>query len=105
MSGRRGQILGLPAPSQHVRWGGAPYLPEVQAMSEFDSINLIPAYGRDYNSAKAAKEAFIADKDFIVSDFLSPFYGKYVNRSQLDSGTRVYIRYNQLTMQTSVIVP
>lgn len=64
-------------------------------------MTLTPAYGRDYKSAKAAKEDFNADKDFIVRDFFSPWDGKPVNKSQL-KGTTVTLRFDKDRKVTTV---
>lgn len=60
-------------------------------------ITLTPAYGRDYTSGKAAQADFDADKDFILNDMSSPYDGKPVNKSQIDKGTTVNLRYKRLT--------
>lgn len=66
-------------------------------------MTITPAYGRDYKSAKAAKADYYADKDFIISDFTSPWDGKLVNKSQLsDHAGYLNIRYNNLTKITRV---
>ena len=62
-------------------------------------MTLIPAYGRDYKSAKAVKEDWDANKDFIIADVSSRWNGKPVNKEQL-KGETVGIRYNKLTKQT-----
>lgn len=41
-------------------------------------LTVTPAYGRDYKSLKAAKEDWLADKDFIETTT-----GRYVNRNYL----------------------
>lgn len=60
------------------------------------TINLIPAYGRDYTNAAGVRADFLADKDFIVCDISSRWDGKPVNRPQLKQAgvTSVTIRYN-----------
>lgn len=60
-------------------------------------MNMVPAYGRDYKSAKAVKEDFDAGKDFQIADISSPYDGKYVNKAQLDKGSTHTIRYKKLT--------
>lgn len=55
-------------------------------------VTVTPAYGRDYNSAKAAKADFNAGKDFILRDMMSPWDGKPVGKSDL-VGKTVNIRY------------
>ena len=44
---------------------------------------LTPAYGRDYNSGKAAKADYAAEKDFILQDIGSQWDGKPMNRQQM----------------------
>lgn len=63
-----------------------------------DSVStIIPAYGRDYTSMKAAKADFMANKDFVIADLFNPYDGKYVNRSQLGDQDTVQIRFHRLT--------
>ncbi len=38
---------------------------------------VIPAYGRDYKTAKEAAAAWKSGKDFILADVSSPWNGKY----------------------------
>lgn len=63
------------------------------------SITLIPAYGRDYKSKKAAIADFEAGKDFIVCDMFNPYDGKPANRFDLlrDQVKYVKIRYYNKT--------
>jgi hypothetical protein len=63
-------------------------------------MTLIPAYGRDYKSAKAVKADFDAGKDFMIADFSSPDDGRYVNKSQLRG--QHFVRYQQLTKVATV---
>ena len=65
---------------------------------------LTPAYGRDYNSAAAAKADFEAGKDFIYLDMFSPYNGKPCNINDLPKGSTVRIRYKQKTMVTTAKV-
>jgi hypothetical protein len=58
---------------------------------------LTPAYGRDYKSAEAAKDDFLANRDF----YLQP-QGQLINREQIAPSTTVHIRYNRLTKVTQV---
>lgn len=62
-------------------------------------MTLTPAYGRDYTSSKAVKEAWAAGKDFIVADFLDPYCGKPINKEDaVSAGLKtVNIRYKKLT--------
>ena len=39
-------------------------------------MTLTPAYGRDYKTAKAAKDAWADGVDFIIADMSSPWNGK-----------------------------
>ena len=59
---------------------------------------LIPAYGRDYNSGKAARLDFARGKDFIIADMSSPWDGKPTGRGDfVTSGqTTVGLRFNRL---------
>jgi plasmid maintenance system killer protein len=56
---------------------------------------LVPAYGREYKSAKAVKEDWDANKDFRISDISSPDDGRYINKQDAPKGS-YSIRYNQL---------
>jgi hypothetical protein len=62
-------------------------------------MTLTPAYGRDYKSGKAAKEDFLAGKDFVVADLVHRYSGGYCNFEDLrkDGETSVNIRYKKLT--------
>ena len=53
---------------------------------------LVPAYGRDYKSAKDVKADWEANKDFQVN-----ITGQYVNKEQVPKGETVTIRYKRLT--------
>lgn len=61
-------------------------------------MTLTPAYGRDYKSKKDLLADFDANKDFIVQDFMSPWYNKPINKEQLlmIGGGTVNIRYAKL---------
>lgn len=67
-------------------------------------MTLTPAYGRDYRSKRAAVADLMANKDFIINSFASPYDGKPINLSQLrEIGEReVKIRYSQLRRETMV---
>ena len=60
------------------------------------TITLIPAYGRDYTSKKAALADFDAGKDFLICDMSNPWDGKYCSIRDL-SGYSVTIRYKKRT--------
>jgi hypothetical protein len=63
---------------------------------------IIPAYGRDYKSAKAVISDFDLNKDFRVCDISDRNDGKYVNKTDLQSiGVKtVFIRYARLSRIT-----
>jgi len=44
-------------------------------------LNVEPAYGRDYKSAKVAKADWDANKDFRINDMSSPHDGRYINKA------------------------
>lgn len=56
---------------------------------------LIPAYDRDYKSAKAVRADWEAGKDFVVADFYSKYDGKVANKEDFPAG-EVRIRYGNL---------
>jgi len=60
------------------------------------SVMLVPAYGRDYKTKKAVKEAWDAGKDFRIADMSSPDDGRYTSKSDWE-GKHVAIRYKGLT--------
>jgi hypothetical protein len=60
-------------------------------------MTLVPAYGRDYKSKKEVLSDYNAGKDFLVSDFFSPFDGKPANKNDLAGERRIFIRYKKLT--------
>lgn len=56
-------------------------------------MTAVPAYGRDYKSAKAVKEDWQAGKDFLLEPS-----GQYANKdSPFPKGTTLNIRYKKLT--------
>ena len=66
-------------------------------------LTVIPAYGRDYKSAKAVKADFGANKDFMICDMSSPDDGRYINADDMKPGDTLYIRYARNTKQTSCV--
>ena len=69
-------------------------------------MELVPAYGRDYKSAKAVKADFDANKDFLIVDLGSRYYGKPVNKQDLAiDGAHVMIRYDRLRKVMAIKVP
>jgi hypothetical protein len=67
-------------------------------------LEVTPAYGRDYRSAKAAKEDWAAGKDFKIASVDHPDCGRYVNKDDAPKGSTVLIRYRELTQVTCVKV-
>jgi hypothetical protein len=61
---------------------------------------LTPAYGRDYKSGKAAKEDFLAKKDFILQP-----NGQCIGIGDYAPGVTVNIRYKQMRQVTTIKVP
>ena len=59
---------------------------------------VIPAYGRDYKSAAAAKKDWQDGKDFIIADLFDPYDGKPCS---IRDGLKVTIRYNKFERTTS----
>jgi hypothetical protein len=64
---------------------------------EVHEMTLIPAYGRDYKSGKAAKADWEAGKDFQICDLFSGEDGRYVTKAELPEGSAHRIRYKRLT--------
>ena len=62
-------------------------------------MTVTPAYGRDYKSAKAAREAWAAGHDFVIAAPLEES-GRYVNRD--DYSGSVTIRYGSLRKVTII---
>jgi len=60
-------------------------------------MTLVPAYGRDYKSAKAVKEDWVAGRDFQISDISSQNNGSYTSKRDSDCFASVTIRYSKLT--------
>lgn len=60
------------------------------------TINLIPAYGRDYKSKTEVFEAWTGGKDFQVADVSSPYNGAYTSIRDFSTGDRITIRYKKL---------
>lgn len=67
------------------------------------TTTVIPAYGRDYKTAKAAKADWQSGKDFIIADFFDPYDGKMINRQDADhAGTKIMIRFCRETKVINV---
>jgi hypothetical protein len=59
------------------------------------SINLVPAYGRDYTTPAAVLSDWTAGLDFLIADIGSRWNGKYTSsRDWTDQSVR--IRFNRL---------
>ena len=57
---------------------------------------LVPAYGRDYKSAKEVKEAWEQGHDFIIANLQDTDDGRPINKEQAE-GRSFNIRYCRLT--------
>jgi hypothetical protein len=66
---------------------------------------VVPAYGRDYKTAKEAKEAWLAGKDWKVADYFSPWDGKPISIRDFPTGTAVTLRFNRMTKTARVTTP
>ena len=71
------------------------------------TLTLIPAYGRDYHTALAARADWAEGKDFKVQDVSYAFPGTYcsIRNSGMmlqDGYTHVSIRFSRLEKQTLV---
>ena len=59
-------------------------------------LTVVPAYGRDYKSKRAAMADWDANKNFIIADAFDRYDGQPVNKEQLPASTTVNIRYAKL---------
>jgi hypothetical protein len=57
---------------------------------------LVPAYGRDYTSAKAVKADWDAGKDFVINDMSHKDDGRYINKADAGVGKKYTIRFKRL---------
>jgi hypothetical protein len=57
-------------------------------------LSAVPAYGRDYTSAKAVREDWAAGKDFLIQDLTA---SGYVNKDDKPADVQLNIRYARLT--------
>ena len=61
------------------------------------TLNLVPAYGRDYNSKKAIIEHLEKNLDFMIADRSCLWDGKVANLEEMKPMYDViYIRYGKL---------
>lgn len=58
---------------------------------------LVPAYGRDYKSKKAAEESFKNGEDWIIADISNRWDSKPCSIRDMKPG-EVKLRYKKLTM-------
>lgn len=66
-------------------------------------IEVTPAYGRDYKSAKDAKAAWAEGKDWQVQTFPSDC-GCYVNKDDAPKGATIILRFCRLEKVATVKV-
>ena len=66
-------------------------------------LTVLPAFGRDYKSAKAVKADFDANKDFLICDMFSPSDARYVNAEQLNAGDVLAVRYDGKRKQMNCV--
>jgi hypothetical protein len=60
-------------------------------------LTAVPAYGRDYTSAKAVKADWAAGRDFQIQDMSSRWDGAYVNKGDKPADVTLSVRYAKLT--------
>ena len=76
--------------------GGGEFLAPFNLKPENNmNMTLIPAYGRDYKTAKAAKADYAAGKDFLIAQFGHPYDGKPANKEDM-AGATVTLRFDSL---------
>jgi len=61
------------------------------------NIIVMPAHGRDYTSASAARASWQAGEDFLLYDTIPNGGGKLINKGRIaETDFEVYIRYGKL---------
>ena len=60
-------------------------------------VTVVPAYGRDYPSAKAARADWKSGKDFIIACFFHPYDTKPMSIRDVTDGEQIMLRFNRLT--------
>lgn len=65
-------------------------------------LTISPAFGRDYKSAKDAKEAFLSGKDFKMESLVAG--GQYCSVRDFKPGVIVSVRYAKLAKVVNVTV-
>ncbi len=68
------------------------------------TTTLIPAYGRDYKTAQAAKAAWDAGKDWQIANMFHPDDGRYTSKADW-AGETVLLRFCRLTKITQAKGP
>jgi hypothetical protein len=66
------------------------------------NLTLIPAYGRDYKTAKSAKADWKAGKDFIIANVFHRYDGKPMSIRDVCAGEKFMIRFDRLAKITMV---
>ena len=65
-------------------------------------MTVIPAYGRDYSSAKQAREDWFNGKDFQIADIGNPWNDSYCSkRDRIDEPVVIY--FNRQTRFTTIM--
>lgn len=57
-------------------------------------LSAVPAYERDYKSAKAVREDWAAGKDFLIQDMTA---SGYINKDDKPADVVLNVRYARLT--------
>ena len=66
-------------------------------------ITCVPAYGRDYKSAQAVIDDWLAGKDFKIQDVSCRWNGRYINKIEATRDKEVVtIRYSKLTKAVEI---
>jgi hypothetical protein len=65
-------------------------------------LTVVPAYGRDYKSAKAVRADWDAGKDFQINDMSSRDDGRYVNKADKPADVTLQVRFARLTKVTMI---
>lgn len=65
-------------------------------------VTAVPAYGRDYKSAKAVKEAWNAGQDFRIASFHESGYINKEDWETYGEGRKLSIRYNNLRSTVNI---
>lgn len=60
-------------------------------------LTLVPAYGRDYKTADAVLQDWLAGKDFKIADVSNPWDGKPTSIRDHGPDVQLKIRYSRLS--------